>query len=120
MKIFISWSGPKSKEMSIILRKWLPLVFPSLDFFISDEIEKGANFLEVILKQLQEAQLGLFLLTKGNTKSQWLQFEAGAFASKGLTSKIFPMWLDDNLEIDETGPLRFYQGSRINETDLFR
>lgn len=120
MKIFISWSGPKSKQMSIILKNWLPLVFPHLQFFISSEIEKGSNFLEVILKQLKESSIGIFLLTKGNVSAQWIQFEAGAFASKGVESKICPIFLDDDIQIDDTGPLRFYQGSLINEKDIFK
>jgi hypothetical protein len=120
MKVFISWSGPKSKQMSIILRNWLPLVFPHLEFFISSEIEKGSNFLEVILKQLKDSSIGIFLLTKGNVSAQWIQFEAGAFASKGVESKICPIFLDDEIQIDETGPLRFYQGSLVNEKDIFK
>ncbi len=120
MKVFISWSGPKSKHMSIILKNWLPLVFPHLQFFISSDIEKGANFLDVILGELKDASIGIFLLTKGNVSAQWIQFEAGAFASKGVESKICPIYLDDDIDIDETGPLRFYQGSLINEKDIFK
>ncbi|MGI1671034.1 MAG: toll/interleukin-1 receptor domain-containing protein [Neptuniibacter sp.] len=118
MKVFISWSGPKSKEMSIILERWMSLIFPHIQFFISDEIEKGSNFLEIILKELNEASLGIFLLTKGNTSSQWIQFEAGAFASKGDDSKIFPIWLDPDIDISDTGPLRFYQGCFVNQKDI--
>ncbi len=120
MKVFISWSGPKSKQMSIILKNWLPLVFPNLQFFISSDIEKGSNFLGVILEELKDSSIGIFLLTKGNISAQWIQFEAGAFASKGVESKICPIFLDDDIPLDETGPLRFYQACLINEKDIFK
>jgi hypothetical protein len=120
MNIFISWSGPRSNEMAVLLRNWLPLIFSDLNFFISMEIPKGANFLEVILKELTESSLGIFLLTKGNVNSQWVQFEAGAFASKGIHSKICPVWLDEDIDRDETGPLRFYQGTLVNEKDVYQ
>lgn len=120
MKIFISWSGKKSKEMSAILNNWLPLIFPHANIFISSEIEKGANFLEVILTALKESSIGIFLLTKGNTAAPWIQFEAGAFASKGVHARICPLYVDDDIEIEDTGPLRFYQGSLINESDIFK
>lgn len=120
MKIFVSWSGKKSKEMSIILNNWLPLIFPHAHIFISSEIEKGANFLEVILTALKESSIGIFLLTKGNTTAPWIQFEAGAFASKGLHARICPLYIDDDIEIEDTGPLRFFQGSLINENEIFK
>ncbi len=106
--------------MSIILNNWLPNIFPHASFFISSDIEKGANFLEVILKALKESSIGIFLLTKKNTSAPWIQFEAGAFASKGVESRICPLYIDDDIEIDETGPLRFFQGSLINEKDIFK
>lgn len=120
MKIFVSWSGKKSKEMSVILNNWLPLIFPHAQIFISSEIEKGANFLEVILTALKESSVGIFLLTKGNTTAPWIQFEAGAFASKGLHARVCPLYVDNDIEIEDTGPLRFFQGSLINESEIFK
>lgn len=44
MKIFISWSGPKSGAVAKALREWLPLVVNAFEPFLSsDDIDKGTR-----------------------------------------------------------------------------
>ena len=43
-KVFISWSGDRSRKIGEALRDWLPDVLPLVDAFLSTEdIEKGAK-----------------------------------------------------------------------------
>lgn len=49
MKIFISWSGTRSRAMAVALRNWLPDVVQAFKPFMSEEdIEKGRRGLDVI------------------------------------------------------------------------
>jgi hypothetical protein len=42
MKVFISWSGSRSKQIAKILHDWLPIVLQNIEAFMStEEIEKG-------------------------------------------------------------------------------
>ena len=44
MKLFISWSGTRSRALGNALRSWLPKVIPDLSFFHSEDIPKGKNW----------------------------------------------------------------------------
>lgn len=37
LKVFISWSGERSKEMANALREWLPMVLQYVEPFVSDK-----------------------------------------------------------------------------------
>jgi len=81
LKLFITWSGDRSRKVGEALRDWLPDVFPLLDPFLSTEdIEKGAKWNQVISGALEKSDLAIICLTPENLKSPWLLFEAGAIA----------------------------------------
>ena len=51
MKIFITFSGEKSKAIAIALREWLPKVLQATEPWISEhDIEKGRRWGQEILK----------------------------------------------------------------------
>src|SRR5689334_22311711 len=78
MKLFLCWSGNRSKEFAEILMHWLPkVVGPKLQPTMSSKIEKGVGWLEALLTHVEGADAGLLCLTPENLTSSWIHFEAG-------------------------------------------
>src|SRR4051794_22380020 len=79
MKVFISWSGDKSKATAEALRMWLKLVIQSVEPFVSSvDIAKGDRGLNVIANELAESSFGIICVTRDNNLAPWINFEAGA------------------------------------------
>ena len=69
-KIFISWSGNKSKDIALLLKKWIPILLSNIDTFVSDaDVEKGTRGMERISMELQDTSYGIFCLTADNISS---------------------------------------------------
>jgi len=95
MKVFISWSGDRSRQVAKALRKWLPHVIQRVDPWMSDEdISGGSRWLREIEDQLQETSYGIICLTPENVEEPWLNFEAGALAKSIDDSFVCPYLLD--------------------------
>ncbi|HKQ46807.1 MAG TPA: toll/interleukin-1 receptor domain-containing protein [Phycisphaerae bacterium] len=89
MKLFISWSGETSKQIALVMREWVRLVFPTVQPFLSSEdIRDGARWNETIGKELSETQTGLICLTPENLRAPWIHFEAGAVSKSPNTSTV--------------------------------
>ena len=86
MKVFISWSGGKSKEVAALLARWLRWVLQALRPWMSeDNIESGAMWFQRICEELKETANSIIVVTQENKDNPWIMFEAGA-ASKGDSS----------------------------------
>jgi hypothetical protein len=78
MRVFISWSGDRSREIADAIRRWLPGVLQAVKpYFSPDDIAKGARWESEISKELSASRLGLLILTPENIEAPWLVFEAG-------------------------------------------
>lgn len=81
IKVFISWSGYKSQKIAEELRRWLPAVIQrSRPYFTPEDTEKGTRWSSEIQKELEDAQIGIFVLTNDNINNPWINFEAGAIS----------------------------------------
>ena len=81
MKVFLSWSGARSKFLAEALRLWIPRVIQSVKPWMSDEdISAGARWSKDLSLQLSEAKLGIICVTPENQNNPWLLFEAGALS----------------------------------------
>jgi hypothetical protein len=80
MRVFISWSGYKSKKCAEIFAEWLPQVIQVVDPWISTEIEKGSKWTPEISKTLEISKVGIICLTRENLNNKWILFEAGALS----------------------------------------
>ena len=95
MKLFISWSGPKSKAVATALRGWIPSVINEVKPFMSAEsIESGTRWQAIIAKELETTDFGLVCTTAANQEKPWLNFEAGALAKKLDDSRVVPIAID--------------------------
>lgn len=80
-KVFLTWSGKRSREVANALRKWLPKVIQNLDPWMSEaDIDKGTQWNSAIALQLRQAKIGIICLTPENLVEPWINFEAGALS----------------------------------------
>lgn len=80
MKIFISWSGPRSCAVAEALNDWLRRVIQAVRPFYSPEIEKGAKWSSELDAALEGTKFGIICLTPENINSTWIHYEAGALS----------------------------------------
>ncbi|MEM7760598.1 MAG: toll/interleukin-1 receptor domain-containing protein [Cyanobacteria bacterium P01_A01_bin.40] len=93
MKIYISWSGERSKSVARILRELISVALQNVDIFLStNDINSGASWVEIHSQWLTEADVGILCLTSDNINNPWISFEAGALYSSGKT--LIPFLLD--------------------------
>lgn len=95
MRVFISWSGERSKAVAQILKDRLPLVINSVDPWLSTaDIEAGARWATDLATGLEETDFGILCLTSENLLAPWLLFEAGALSKRVGESRVTPYLLD--------------------------
>lgn len=83
MKVFISWSGERSRFVAEALRYWLPKVIQAIQpWMSSSDIEKGTRWRTDIASELEQSSIGIICLTPENLSSTWLHFEAGALSKQ--------------------------------------
>jgi hypothetical protein len=75
LKIFISWSGKKSKKAAKALQNWLPKVIQAAEPWMSDDIPAGKDPLKEINSALEQARYGVVCLTAGNMTSGFIIHE---------------------------------------------
>ena len=117
MKVFISWSGQQSKKVAELLTEWLPDVIQPVKPWISQEIEKGAQWFTEISNNLENTEIGIICLTKENMNAPWILFEAGALF-KGLEeARIYTLLLD--LEPNDVKhPLAAFNATLLFKDDM--
>ncbi|MBV9856382.1 MAG: toll/interleukin-1 receptor domain-containing protein [Streptosporangiaceae bacterium] len=117
MKVFISWSGDRSKAVAEKLRDWLPTIVQSVEPFVStQDVPVGGRGLNVLASQLQECSFGILCLTQENKQGPWIHFEAGALSKVIDASRVVPLLLDLKVS-DLTGPLVQFQVASIEDRD---
>ncbi len=120
MKVFISWSGEKSKAAATALREWLPCVFQAVKPWMSEtDIDAGARWSAKISAALEGTNIGIVCVTKQNLTAPWLLFEAGALAKTVEESKVIPYLLDLEPADIPQGPLSQFQAKRANKKETF-
>lgn len=83
MKVFVSWSGPRSKQLAESLSRWIPNVIQDTDcFYSSESIRAGQQWNERINNRLSDTDFGILCVTAENRGAPWLNFEAGALSTR--------------------------------------
>ena len=81
MKIFLCWSGERSRQFATAASQFLTDIFDDVvEPVISSDIEKGAVWFEDLSDTLRQARVGLLCLTPEAVGSPWIHFEAGILA----------------------------------------
>lgn len=110
MKIFISWSGTRSRGAGELLSSLIEKTYPSIAPWISTRnIEPGVDWNRDLHAELRGAEFGIICVTPDNKGSVWLNFEAGALSNiVAEKSRVVP-YLIGFKSIDLQGPLAAYQ-----------
>jgi len=117
MKLFLSWSGERSKLIAETLRDWLPLVIQAIKPWLSaSDIDKGTRWSSEIATQLEETAFGIICLTPENLEASWIHFEAGAL-SKTIDGAFVCPYLFEVDPSDVKGPLVQFQATRATKED---
>jgi hypothetical protein len=118
LRIFVSWSGERSRLLAESVVDWLPRVLQASAPWMSNQIEKGDRWSQRIGEQLGEDDIGVVCVTPENTTSPWLLFEAGALSKALDAAKVCPLLL--GLRPSELeGPLAQFQATVVEKADLF-
>ena len=119
MKVFISWSGDRSKKVAELLDNWIQCVIQAVNPWMSSkDIDRGALWFTEITDQLANTSIGVVCLTKENKNKPWILFEAGALA-KGLTSNRVCTFLIDLLATDLENPLAQFNHTFPNKESVW-
>jgi hypothetical protein len=119
MKVFISWSGERSKAVAEVLDEWLQCVIQAIDPWLSSkDIERGALWFTEISAKLAETSIGIICLTQDNKNKPWILFEAGALA-KGLSSSRVCTFLIDLQPTDIDNPLAQFNHTTPDRTGVY-
>ncbi|MFC6089816.1 toll/interleukin-1 receptor domain-containing protein [Saccharothrix lopnurensis] len=109
MKVFLSWSGPETREFASFLRDWLEGVIQAVKPWMSEkDIAKGRHSMAELRAQLTGTRLGIVVLTSANQGSRWINFEAGAISNSVGETAVVPLLLDLG-KTDVVGPLSQFQ-----------
>jgi len=82
MKVFISWSGERSKAAAELLTEWIHDVIQAVKPWISTrDIDKGSIWFNEITETFKDTSLGIICLTPENKDKPWILFESGALLS---------------------------------------
>jgi hypothetical protein len=118
MKVFVSWSGKKSRDVARAFGDWLPLVLHAIEPFVSaKDIRAGTRWQAEIAKELDDTDFGLICVTKENQNAEWLNFEAGALAKSVNSSRVVPLAVDLS-PADIANPLGQFQAMRLTREDI--
>jgi len=86
-KVFLCWSGTRSRRFAEILQDWLSKVLrPSLQPVVSTQIEKGSPWIDELRNALDNSDCGILCLTAEAVGSPWVHFEAGLLVRALSTS----------------------------------
>lgn len=118
MKIFLSWSGIKSKQIAQELNNWIASVVPNVQLYISYlDISSGCRWGQSIATALEEYSFGILCLTHENFRAPWILFEAGALSKHVKKSSVVPLLFGCEKKTLE-GPLNEFQSVSFNKDEF--
>lgn len=115
MRVFISWSGERSRACATALKSWLPRVLPGVEPWLSFEsIPVGARWDQEVSRVLGQLHYGVLCLTPENVSAAWVLFEAGALSKSVSKSRVVPYLLGFEPR-HLPAPLAQFQATRSDE-----
>ncbi|MED7948366.1 toll/interleukin-1 receptor domain-containing protein [Streptomyces sp. BE303] len=120
MKVFLSWSGERSRRVAECLKSWLQDVIQEIDPWVStQDIAKGGRGINEITHELASTDFGIVCITPENEASKWINFEAGSLAKQFKIAHVVPFLIDMKIA-DLAGPLAQFQATVGDSRDDVR
>jgi hypothetical protein len=121
MKVFLSWSGDRSRGIAEVLKTWLPGVLQAIKpYFSPDDVTKGSRWSSEVAKELEASSVALIILTPENQEAPWLLFEAGALSKNLDRSIVCPLLFGGMQPTDVKGPLVQFQAAQFSFEEMKR
>jgi hypothetical protein len=118
MKVFISWSGDRSRQLAEAIQWWLQHVLQfTKPFFSPEDIGKGKRWNNEISKELGQSQIGIIAMTQENLTSPWIMFEAGAISKVVEEGLVCPIVFGIK-KTDLKGPLASFQAIEFDRDEV--
>ena len=121
LKIFISWSGTLAKEVTDVLRGWLPKMFDNVYPWASEvDIVPGMRGYDEIRTALNASEFGIIVITPENMEKPWLNFEAGALSKRldGDPERVVPLLVNFESRYQLTTPVGQFQAVMLDEDGM--
>ena len=77
-KIFLCWSGDRSKEVARILKNSIGQIITGTEAVWSEDIPSGKEWFPAIIEKTRSCEAAVICFTPENLDSPWMHFEAGA------------------------------------------
>ncbi len=120
MKIFISWSGERSKYIAESIRLWIPKVIQAVKLWMSNEdIESGKRWSSEIMQELENSKFGIICITPENQLNPWLMFESGALSKTLDQTYVCPI-IYDMMPSEISSPLSQFQARNVDKEGIFK
>ena len=118
MKVFMSWSGNRSRAIAELLAWWAKCVLQASRPWISTaDVDRGSLWFSEINNNLSDTLVGIVCLTDENKERPWVLFEAGALA-KGLSNSRVCTFLIDLEPKDIKDPLAQFNHTMPTSEDM--
>lgn len=115
LKIFLSWSGDRSRAVALALHETIPAIISGVEPWMSKtDIPPGARWASAIGGNLEQCDFGIICLTPENVERPWILFEAGALSKRMTDSAVVP-YLYGMDEKDVGGPLGQFQAKKAEK-----
>ena len=115
-KIFIGWSGDRSKDAARALRDWIPNVIQAADPWMSEkDIDPGSMWDKDLIAALESAKIGILCITSDDLNSIWMHFEAGMLANSLKERNYVCPYLLGVEPTDIQGPLSHFQAKKADK-----
>jgi len=93
MKVFLSWSGSRSKLVASSLRDWLPKILSVEPWMSEVDLDAGYPWTETLTKELKQCSFAILCITSENICAPWIIYEAGSIANSVERSHVVPYLL---------------------------
>lgn len=122
MKVFLSWSGQRSKMVAQALTDLLPGILQPIQCWMSEgDLPKGKPWFDELAKALSTITFAVVCVTKENARSPWMLWEAGFLSLPTALGdrRVAPLAIGfPKGSLD--GPLSIYQGTDTTRDDILR